>query len=104
MAYDAIGDRKSAFADYDRAIVEFTRATESGRQRWTVAEIYRSRGLAYLQKSQYDKAIADFTKAIELDPTYGLAYSNRGVVYDAIDQSDQALSDYNRAIEVDPNL
>ncbi|HEX9882772.1 MAG TPA: tetratricopeptide repeat protein, partial [Desulfobaccales bacterium] len=51
----------------------------------------------------WDQAIADCTRALELNPTYALAYSSRGSSYLKKGDWDRALADYNRALELNPN-
>jgi protein O-mannosyl-transferase len=66
---------------------------------------YFQRGLVY----QYGKppqpqlALADYTKAIQLNPSYGLAYMNRGSLYvDQLHTYDPAIADFTKALELDP--
>ncbi|MCX6009298.1 MAG: tetratricopeptide repeat protein, partial [Chloroflexi bacterium] len=47
-----------------------------------------------------DKAATDYSKAIELAPSYAMAYYNRGIVYDNMGQADLALADLNKTIEL----
>ena len=50
------------------------------------------------EKSYFEAHISHFTKAIEIDPSYALAYSNRGSAYGiGKGQYDKAISDYNKA-------
>ena len=63
--------------DYERAIADFTRAIEIGRDPYA----YNDRGLAYELKGDYERAIADYDMAIEIFPRYGTAYNHRGFVY-----------------------
>ena len=51
-----------------------------------------------------EAAMDAYTKAIELSPTYAVAYSNRGTAKHARGQPDAALADLDRAIELDPTL
>lgn len=65
---DTYNDRGLAYhnkGDYDKAILEYTKAIEldSG-----AAKAYSNRGVAYCNKEDYGRAITDFTRAIELDP------------------------------------
>jgi lipoprotein NlpI len=46
-----------------------------------LAQVYSSRGNAYLDSGFPSRAIEDFTKAIELDLTYPEPYHNRATIY-----------------------
>ena len=61
-------------------------------------------GLIHNERGEYHEAIAAFTRAIELDPTFALAYSNRGRAYIELEQYEEAIADYDKAIELDPSL
>ncbi len=61
-------------------------------------------GMVYNNNGEHDKAIIAFTKAIELDPSFALAYSNRGWAYMDLGQYEQGIADSNKAIELDPTL
>jgi tetratricopeptide (TPR) repeat protein len=47
----------------------------------------------------YDKAIQDFTKAIELNPSYGMAYYNRAIAKENINDIKGACSDWRIAAD-----
>ncbi len=91
-AYNALGNR-------DRAIADFTRAIELEPD---YAEAYNNRGSAYAALGNPEGAIADFTKAIERKPDFADAFYNRGCSYRATGQYDLALADFTRAIELEP--
>lgn len=61
-------------------------------------------GVIHNNEGEYHKAVAAFTKAIELDPSFALAYSNRGWAHIKLGEYEQAIADCSRAIELDPNL
>ena len=42
------------------------------------AESYNNRGNAWYQKGDYDRAIANYSNAIEINPSFAVAYGNRG--------------------------
>ena len=52
----------------------------------------------------WEVAMDAYTKAIELDPTYAVAYNNRGYAKHKLGQHAAALTDLDRAIELDPTL
>ena len=87
--------------EYDKAIVEFTRAIEL---RPDFAEAYNNR--AYATYCKYDgtgNPLADLNRALELRPEFPHAYNTRGCVYMAAGKPDKALADFNRAIELQPD-
>src|SRR3712207_7505807 len=43
--------------------------------------LFRSRGVARLNRGEYDAAIADFDEAIRLEPRLSSAYFGRGAAY-----------------------
>ena len=89
--------------DYDKAIVLFTKAIESGELSVKqLAIIYGGRGNVWCDKGDYDKAISDYTKAIEINPQYANAYYNRGYVWGDKGKYDKAISDYTKVIEINP--
>lgn len=49
-------------------------------------------------------AIAEYTRAIELAPSFDLAYMERGWLYDSIGRHEEAVADFTRAIALDPDL
>ena len=89
--------------DYDKAIVLFTKAIESGELSVKqLAIIYGGRGNVWCDKGDYDKAISDYTKAIEINPKNALAYNNRGYAWHDKGDYDKAIADYTKAIEINP--
>ena len=47
-------------------------------------------------------AISDYNKAIEINPSYAVAYYNRGLAYAVKGQHDKAISDFNKILEINP--
>ena len=68
---------------------------------FTLAEAYCYR--AYDSRNDYDLAIKDYNTAIELNPSFALAYRNRGVTHEREGKVDLAINDYNKVIELNPN-
>lgn len=124
LAYQGRGDEKSAIADLteaigrDRSLVEayFARAfayEATGRSelatadldaamhldRNMVAALYIHRGDTLRTARQYDKAVAAFDKAIDLNPTFSLAYFGRAASYDEIGDQERAVADYRKFLE-----
>jgi tetratricopeptide (TPR) repeat protein len=50
-----------------------------------------------------DQAIADYNQAIQLNPSYELAYLGRCGAYYRKDDFDQAIGDCNRAVQLNPS-
>jgi len=97
--YAELGDSLRLEGEYEKAIVEFTRAIKlDPAYNWAFAH----RGEAFRQNKEYEKAIADFDKAIELNPDYAWAFASRGDSHRLLENYDQALADFNKAIELDP--
>jgi hypothetical protein len=62
FAYYARGWAYYDKKEYDRAILDYTKAIEIDPQRWG---IYNDRGYAYEAKGDYDRALADYNWALE---------------------------------------
>ena len=88
--------RKSAIADYDRAI----------EINPDYAKAYTNRGKAKYKLGDYHGAIADYDRTIELKPDYAKAYYNRGEAKHKLGDERGAKADRARAqcIELDPML
>ncbi|KAA6322664.1 hypothetical protein EZS27_027814 [termite gut metagenome] len=72
------------------------------KDRDKAAELYIWRGIAWYNKKDYDNAITDYDKAIDINPSYTLAYYNRGFAWVAKKKYNNAIEDYRKAIEIDP--
>lgn len=53
---------------------------------------------------KYEEATADYAKAIELSPSFAVAWINRGVAKRKLQRYEEALTDYAKAIELNPNF
>jgi len=93
MAYNSLGQR-------DNAIADFTKAIELSQG---YADAYTNRGNIYATNEQWGKAIADYTSAIAINPKDAEAYNNRGNVYVNIEQWQKAIADYSKTIELNPD-
>ena len=100
IAYYRRGGAYFNKSQYDKAIVDYTRAIEINPK---YAMAYTRRGGAYFNKGQYDKAIVDHTRAIEINPKFARAYASRGYCYDVKGLFDQAIADFTKAIELAPD-
>jgi tetratricopeptide (TPR) repeat protein len=67
------------------------------------AEEHFWQGIEYRKEDQNDLAMKEFTKAIELDPSYDLAYYNRALLYYFSGDLERSLVEYNQALELSPN-
>jgi tetratricopeptide (TPR) repeat protein len=67
------------------------------------AEEHFWQGIEYRKEEQNDLAMAEFTRAIELDPTYDLAYYNRALLYYFSGDLERSLTEYNIALELRPD-
>lgn len=63
-----------------------------------------NRGMAYMRIDQHDMAISEFTKAVEINPTYAIAYEKRGHVYCSKGDYERAISDYTTVIRINTKL
>lgn len=66
------------------------------------ARDYREKGLQFQQQGDYSSALSFYQKAVELDPTYCVAYNDLGVLYEASGQSSRAEECYLKAVQIDP--
>ncbi|MFI5253736.1 MAG: tetratricopeptide repeat protein [Bacteroidota bacterium] len=70
----------------------------------TIAEGYKSLGLAYYTKGWFSKALEYNAKAIELNPNYSEAISNFGVVLSMKGELREGLRWIKKSILLDPTL
>lgn len=66
------------------------------------ARIYRVQGLQQQDMGNLDAAMSFYQKAIELDPSYSVAYNDLGIIYEAKGMADRAEDSYQKAVTVDP--
>ncbi len=86
--------------DYDKAIIQYTKAVEMNDYYsiWAI----NNRGWLYRYMGKLDKALIDMNKAIELnsqDPAYCL---HRGYIYLDMGNVDKAFADFNMTVKLDP--
>ena len=67
------------------------------------AEKHFWQGIEYLKQEDQESAMIEFSTAIEIDPSYSLAYYNRALIYYRNGDLGSSLAEYNKAIELDPN-
>jgi tetratricopeptide (TPR) repeat protein len=63
---------------------------------------YTKRGTMYSKKGNYQEAIKAYDKAIEVNPSYAIAYYNRSVAYTKTGQYERAINDCNKVLQLDP--
>jgi tetratricopeptide (TPR) repeat protein len=76
--------------------------SERPSQRSEMMEHFNS-GVQLSKEGQWEEAVAEFDKAIELDPSYALAYYNRGRAHAELGNASQAIADYEKTIELEPS-
>jgi tetratricopeptide (TPR) repeat protein len=88
----AMGDIKSAIADYEKALYFDS----------TLVHVLNNLGSAYRLDKGYDKAIQYHTAALRRDPSYKIAYLNRGAAWFEKNEMDKARADFEKVLELDP--
>ena len=67
------------------------------------ARAHTDLGAAYLQQGKFEIALSEFTEAIQIDPSYALAYNGMGLVRAALGEDALADANYKKSIELQPN-
>jgi lipoprotein NlpI len=86
------GEIDGALHDFDTVIALAPNLKEALEYRATI----------YFRKFAYRDAIQDLNRAIDLDPSYSIAFGSRGDCELQVNNLDAARNDYTRAIELDP--
>lgn len=68
------------------------------------AQAHTNLGAAYLQKNKLEIALDEFTKAIEVMPTYAMAYNGLAMVRSALKQDEEAEYNFKKAIDLDSSI
>jgi tetratricopeptide (TPR) repeat protein len=63
------------------------------------AKEYTQKGRELYEKNEFMESLLNVNKAIELDPSYSVAYYLRGNIKDRFDDRHGAMKDYNTALE-----
>ncbi len=66
------------------------------------ARAHSDLGAAYLQQGKYEIALSEFNEAIQIDPSFALAYNGLGLVYAALGEDAKADASYKKAIQLQP--
>jgi len=69
--------------------------------RTDASAVMHAKGVVAYRKGDLDAALADLNRAIELNPTFMLAYINRGIVHYRMGRLDLALADVAHAKRID---
>ena len=67
------------------------------------AEIYYSRGRAFLRAENFNGALDDLRRAVKLNPQHYMAYNYLGNTYSKLDQFDKAIEQFTKALAIEPN-
>ena len=83
--------------EYDRAIQDYTRATQLDPN---LLGAYNNRGIVYTAQKDYDRAKRDFDKVLQIDANSILGMNNRSVLYAVQGDYDNAISLLQKAVDV----
>ena len=86
-------------ADYERAIVDFTKAIEHNPKD---VFAYNNRGVAYYNKGRFYRAVDDFSKVISLTPDDPFAYYGCGLAYRNLLVFEKSIQDFSTTIRLKP--
>jgi tetratricopeptide (TPR) repeat protein len=101
LAHKQLGWTLRATGRVDEAIAAFEEAI---RCKPGAPEAHTYLGLALVDKGSLGRAEAAYNKAIELAPTYALAWNARGVLYhNHLRQRDKAVADFKEACRLQPS-
>lgn len=93
-AYNAAGQFRGAFADFNRCL-------ELRPGYW---KALANRGRTFAEIKEYDKAVSDYGAAIAINPAEVQLFINRGNAYFLKEDYDRAVKDYDRALAISPYL
>ncbi len=94
-AFDALGQRDKAIADFSTAI---QLALDSKEKFWA----YQKRAWIFESQNKYNESMSDFSAAIKLSPNLSSAYSNRANVELRFKKFNNAIADYTKALSINP--
>ena len=87
--------------EYDKAIVEYSRALEMEPGGDVALRAFHNRANCWYSKKDYERAIVDYTRALEIKSN-AITYNNRGSAWKNMGEIDKAKQDFHTAIEQDP--
>ena len=90
------------FHKTDKAMYDYTKALKMTKDSNLVADIYLSRGNAYLSLKQAKEAGDDFTQALIYNPHSWQSWLQRGSIYRFSKDYKNALTDLNEAYKLKP--
>ncbi|MFA5961783.1 MAG: tetratricopeptide repeat protein [Parcubacteria group bacterium] len=99
VIYNNLGDVYARRKDYDRAILEFKRATEINPR---YADAYHNLANTYQAMGKIDEAIAGYQKALELNPALWQSAQNLASIYFTRGEFGKAHEAIKKAVEISP--
>ena len=91
---------KSLSSNTNRDTVNEDNLTELQKQ----ARDYRREGLKQQSLGNLEGAVGLYQKAIQLDPSYAVAYNDLGIIYETLADPPRAEEHYLKALKFDSNL
>jgi len=95
-AYNCRGNVFFHKIDYERAILDYTKAIEKDS---SFADAYYNRGNAYTSIDKYMMALSDYAKAMEINPDAIDYYISRGNAYLKKGDNNLAIEDYTKVLQ-----
>jgi type IV pilus assembly protein PilF len=90
-ACETMGKQSASNTSTDAAVVDRARA-------------HTNLGAAYLQQNKLEIALDEFSEAIEIMPTYAMAYNGLAMVRSSLGQDAEAEFNFKKAIQLDPSI
>jgi len=99
-AYVKRGDIYYDIAEYDKAIMDYTKAIELMPE---VVYGYYARAQAYEKAGQIENALQDLGYALELSPSSANIYYRRGLIYaNRLGENERAIEDFFKSLDLEP--
>jgi tetratricopeptide (TPR) repeat protein len=98
MAWHSKADVLDELGRIEEAIVANSRSVEIRPN----AHGYNNLGVRRTKVGDIKGSIKDFTKAIEINPSFAVAYGNRGNSWSLEGDCKKAINDYNEALRINP--
>ncbi len=77
-------------------------ASDEAVNRERLAQIYATKGAAYLARGNWKAAMADLRKALKLDPDNAVAHATLALLYEDLDMPEKAAAHYEAALRSAP--